>query len=348
MAVPRSPAIRKPEHDVWPEISTPTLIQPTTAQRTFLCALEKDMCNHAALCNIAASLERHELVKLPDGNVYSKQELCLQAIELEPSHAASYESLATCFNLHEKVHLQGMVWNKQTLLMRALELEPHNAHALNNLAATLSRQDTVTFPDGSVYDIIGLYKRAIELRPKMAEAYANLGACLYLEEKVQIGDGLEMDKQMLLLEALRLNSNLAQAYTNMAETLSLDSQATVRLPNGLRWGKQELHLRAIELDPYIPAAWRGLADTMTPHGEGDPMREGRGVCMNGFMWTRRQLQARALALERRAWKGRDHLTKERWASHHINMLPTTASYAEPDSVRAALDIRRPRIKETDR
>mmetsp|Transcript_21974 Transcript_21974/g.39922 ORF Transcript_21974/g.39922 Transcript_21974/m.39922 type:complete len:347 (+) Transcript_21974:13-1053(+) len=342
MAVPRSLAIRKPEENVWPEASPKAILaRPTTAQRTFICALEKDLCNHAALCNLAATLQRHELVKLADGKEYSKQDLCLKAIQLEPTHAASYENLASCFNLHEKVHVQGTEWNKQMLLMRALELDPCNAHALNNLAATLSRQDTVTFLDGRAYDAIGLYKRALELRPKMAEAYANLGACLYPEEKVQIGDGLEVDKQMLLLEALRLDSNLAQAYTNMAETLSLDPQVTVRLPNGLRWGKQELHLKAIELDPYIPAAWRGLADTLNPRGE-EPIGEGRGVSLNGFMWTRRQLQARALILERKAWKGHDHLTKERWASHHINMLPTTVSHAEPNAARPACTIRSPR------
>lgn len=301
-----------------------TAITPTRAQINFLQALAVDPRNGNAFRNLGMTLDHSSSVVLVDGKQWTKRELFMESVKLDPSCGMSYQTLALDLRIHETVNLLGAVWTKKALLERAIMLDPMNAHAYNNLGATLARGAWVDLGEVGSIDAAGLFTKAILLQPKLAEAYANLGGVLGTDDKIQLASAL-WDRQQLLIEAIRLDSSISRAFNSLGLTLGDDSSATVQLPSGIMWSKKDLHVQAIDLDPSAIAAWNGLADTM---GAAEEVR-----LLDGSTWTRRQLRAKVLTMERWAWKADDKLTKDRWALREVDLKPTTESRPVPTATR---------------
>jgi len=113
------------------------------------------------------------------------KDLCLQALEFDPTNACAYAQLAAEVCGSETVHVCGRDFNQRQLFLRALELDEECARAYTGLGSILGPDETFE-ACGRTYNKKQFHVRALELNPQLGRAYKALSHELCEGERVTI------------------------------------------------------------------------------------------------------------------------------------------------------------------
>ena len=254
----------------------------------YIKSLSLDIRNAVALNNVSCLLLDDTICI--GAKEYSKRDLLILALDVDPEHVAAYNNLGTLLPKGDAEEaavtlLNGETLTKPQLFQRAIVLDPHGSVAYNNLGRCLPPNSHIRV-NGERISKRDLFLRSIELsKPgESGEAYHNLALCMQSDETTSIG-GRVYGKKALLLKSIALSPGFAKAYNNLAH--EMDNTHTVRI-DGNEISKQGVLVMSIEKNPKYALAYQNLASSM-PDGA-------QSVTLLGKHMTQVDLYCEALTL----------------------------------------------------
>jgi tetratricopeptide (TPR) repeat protein len=185
-----------------------------------------------------------------------RRDLCLLALEYDPSHARAYDKLASTLTSDDETVqlLNGHTVTKRDLYLLSVQHDPSFSRGYYNLARKMNWKDQVTLPDNTTLSTKDLYLKAIEHNRHCAEAYNNLAILLPTRDmKIRLPDGLYASRKELLMLAIRLNPSYLPAYYNLSNTLGTLNESVTLSDGRVLSGKylQELGSNSFNLQSQL-------------------------------------------------------------------------------------------------
>lgn len=280
--------------------STVTLLDGSSLNRAQLCVrcLELDPANYDGLVCLASAMDDKERMNV-SGKSYTKRELLVKGIDVDPTQIGAYLELASVLQVGECVKLVNG-WEAQPLYLCQLAIyyNPTSAdayHALARFLPTAIQIGSITLLDGKTnVTWKSALLKAIELDTEFAEPYFDLGLKLQTAtEEVTLPNGTKMVKQDLFLKAIQHDArDLPEVFYELARGLA--DGTTVQLPSGEVLSRQNLLLKALKMDPMKGKLFVELGLAL-------PTWESTITDADGDKWTKLELLTEAVELEAKSF-----------------------------------------------
>ncbi|MFI0435928.1 MAG: hypothetical protein ACH350_09450 [Parachlamydiaceae bacterium] len=164
------------------------------------------------LFDVAQKLRSNQAVAVVDGIGFTKQELYIKAITLDPNFSEPYYFLGCLLPSDGSVELpkEGRV-GKQQLYLKSIQLNRRFARAYCELAETLTEGRKIELLKNIMMSQSELYRIAIYLDCRLAKAYFNLGMIVGEGSSIELVNEGKISGQALLLKARELDHTFFKA-----------------------------------------------------------------------------------------------------------------------------------------
>ncbi|CAM0117038.1 tetratricopeptide repeat protein [Rhabdochlamydiaceae symbiont of Dictyostelium giganteum] len=221
-------------------------------------AIHLDPRDANAYSKLARCLKDNEMIKLLNGETYTKRALYIKAIDLDPNQGYFYGCLTDLIGENETIQLlNGEIYTERALYIKAIGLNSKDEHSYYNLASLMEKNETIQLLNGEIYTKRTLYIKLIDLNPKDKDSYYSLALLLKKGERIQLLNHERCTAIDLCLKAIDLDSQYKNAYYYLA--MLFEDDESIELLNGKMYTSKELYVQVINLDPEYCNAYFNLA-----------------------------------------------------------------------------------------